>query len=74
MVDAVFKQAGKDKQGFLTFQDFKTIMFSDNSDVWKSAVLNLEGNKFRGQSVFRCWINWCLIKLECKTETSLLII
>ncbi|CAG5123669.1 unnamed protein product, partial [Candidula unifasciata] len=42
MVDKVFKQVGKDQQGYLTLQDFKTIMFSDTADVWKSAVLNLE--------------------------------
>ncbi|BFY98360.1 hypothetical protein BsWGS_01400 [Bradybaena similaris] len=42
MVDKVFKQVGKDQQGYLTFQDFKTIMLQDTADVWKSAVLNLE--------------------------------
>jgi dual oxidase len=42
MVDTVFKQAGKSNQNFLTFQDFKKILFSDTADIWKSAVLNLE--------------------------------
>ncbi|CAL1526685.1 unnamed protein product [Lymnaea stagnalis] len=42
MVDAVFKQLGKDKVGFLTLEEFKSIMFSDTDDVWKSAVLNLD--------------------------------
>ncbi|KAI8789215.1 G-protein coupled receptor 126, partial [Biomphalaria glabrata] len=42
IVDAVFKQVGKDKVGYMTFEDFKTIMLSDDDAIWKSAVLNLD--------------------------------
>ncbi|XP_059174875.1 dual oxidase 1-like [Physella acuta] len=42
MVDTVFQQAGKHDEGYLTFEDFKNIMFSGNDGLWKSAVLTLE--------------------------------
>ncbi|XP_055864170.1 dual oxidase 2-like [Biomphalaria glabrata] len=42
IVDAVFKQVGKDKVGYMTFEDFKSIILSNNDAIWKSAVLNLD--------------------------------
>ncbi|XP_012942535.1 dual oxidase 2 [Aplysia californica] len=41
MVNTVFAQLGKGKNDYLTFKDFKSIMFSESDDVWKSAVLDL---------------------------------
>lgn len=73
MVDKVFKQVGKDQQGYLTLQDFKTIMLSDTADVWKSAVLNLEGNVNVTKETWTlpicidtCYLHRCSIMMICK--------
>ncbi|KAK3766013.1 hypothetical protein RRG08_002256 [Elysia crispata] len=42
IVDRMFQQMGKGKTGFLTLNEFKTIMFSDTADLWHSATLNLD--------------------------------
>ena len=42
IVNRIFQQMGKGHQGYLTLNEFKTIMFSEAADLWQSATLNLE--------------------------------
>ena len=43
MVDKVFRQLGKGAADDLTLEDFKKIMFDETDDIWKTAVLDLNG-------------------------------
>ncbi|GFR66431.1 dual oxidase [Elysia marginata] len=42
IVDRIFQQMGKGQKGYLTMNEFKSIMFSDTADLWQSATLNLD--------------------------------
>ncbi|GFO25868.1 hypothetical protein PoB_005237300 [Plakobranchus ocellatus] len=44
IVNRIFQQMGREKQGYLTMTEFKAIMFSDTADLWQSATLNLDVN------------------------------
>ena len=43
MVDKVFREMGKEAAGYLTVEDFKTIMLSGDTEIWQAATFKLDG-------------------------------
>ncbi|KAK3803212.1 hypothetical protein RRG08_013795 [Elysia crispata] len=42
MVDKVFREMGKEAAGYLTVEDFKTIMLSGDTEIWQAATFKLD--------------------------------